>query len=55
MPSTDASKVASSTSVDIADVMAFHSSGVFVLASKIKLIQCFGYHWTILNLTIKIS
>jgi hypothetical protein len=32
--------VASSTNVDIADVIAFHSSGDFVLARKVKLIHC---------------
>ena len=40
IPSTEASNVASSTNVDIADVMAFHSSGDFVLARKVKLIHC---------------
>src|ERR1044072_5511769 len=39
IPSTDASNVASSTNVDIAEVMAFHSSGDFVLATKVKLIH----------------
>jgi hypothetical protein len=36
MLSLVASKVASSTSVDIAEVIAFHSSGPFVFATSVK-------------------
>ena len=39
MPSTVASKVASSTNVDIAEIIAFHSSEVFVLAENSNLIK----------------
>jgi hypothetical protein len=39
MPSTVASKVASSTKVDIAEIIAFHSSEVFVLAENSNLIK----------------
>jgi len=39
MPSTVASKVASSTRVDIAEIIAFHSSDVFVLAENSNLIK----------------
>ena len=39
MPSTVASKVASSTNVDTAEIMAFHSSDVLVLAENSNLIK----------------
>jgi len=39
MPSTVASKVASSTNVDIAEIIAFHSSDVLVLAENSYLIK----------------
>jgi hypothetical protein len=39
MPSTVASKVASSTKVDIAEIIAFHSLEVFVLAENSNLIK----------------
>jgi len=39
MPSTVASKVASSTYVDIAEIIAFHSSDVFVLSENSNLIK----------------
>jgi hypothetical protein len=39
IPSTVASKVASSTRVEMADVTAFHSSGDFVLALNTKLVN----------------
>ena len=38
-PSTVASKVASSTRVDIEEIIAFHSSEVFVLAENSNLIK----------------
>ena len=39
MPSTEASKVASSTKVDIAEIIAFYSLEVFVLAENSNLIK----------------
>ena len=40
IPSTVASNVASSTSVEIAEMIAFHSSAPFVLAEKTKSLFC---------------
>ena len=41
IPSTVASKVASSTSVETAEITAFHSSEPDVLAEKTKSINCY--------------
>jgi hypothetical protein len=42
MPSAAASKVASSTRVEIAEATAFHSSGDLLLATKTKFIYLAG-------------
>jgi len=47
-----ASKVASSTKVEIADTTTFHSSGDLVLATNTKPILFCGCHFRILNIAV---
>ncbi len=51
-PPLSASKVASSTKVEIADTITFHSSGDLVLATNTKPILSCGSHFRILNIAV---